>query len=62
MKVPVPYYVPIVEELLARCPWRATAPLEELPSVARERKKCLQFYEANFDAIRSQQGQPAPTP
>lgn len=31
-----------------------------MPSVARERKKCLQFYESNLDAIQRVQGKPVP--
>ena len=42
--------------------WRAEAPLEVMPSVARERKKCLEFYEANIGAISNAQGKPVPTP
>lgn len=55
-------YVPIDPELTRPCVWRPSAPLEEIPSVARERKKCLQFYEANLEAIRRIQGGPVPTP
>ena len=60
VEVQVPTYVPIADELLARCAWRVTAPLEEIPSAARERKKCLQFYEANLDAIGTVRGKPVP--
>ncbi len=60
VEVPVPTYVPIDPELTARCEWRETAPLEVIPSVARERKKCLQQYEGQFDAIKRVQGKPVP--
>ncbi|BAM66431.1 hypothetical protein [Xanthomonas citri phage CP2] len=60
VEVPVEVYVPIDADLTARCQWRETAPLEVMPSVARERKKCLQFYEGNLDAIERVQGRPVP--
>lgn len=62
VEVPVEVFVPISEELTSRCQWRENAPLEVMPSVARERKKCLQFYEANLDAISRVQGKPSPVP
>lgn len=60
VEVPVPTFVPISDELTARCEWRESAPLEVIPSVARERKKCLQQYEGQFDAIKRVQGRPVP--
>ena len=62
VEVPVATYVPIDEQLTARCRWRESAPLEEAPMVARERKGCLQFYEANIGAISRIQGKPVPKP
>ena len=62
VEVPVEVYVPIDPSLTAKCSWRAEAPLEVMPSVARERKKCLEFYEANIGAISNAQGKPVPTP
>jgi hypothetical protein len=62
VEVVVKVFVPIDPELTRPCVWRPSAPLEEIPSVARERKKCLQFYEANLDAIRRVQGGPVPNP
>lgn len=60
VEVPVQVFVPIDPDLTEKCEWRETAPLEVMPSVARERKKCLQFYEANLDAIQRVQGKPVP--
>lgn len=60
VEVPVEVFVPISGELTARCEWRETAPLEVMPSVARERKKCLQQYEGQLDAIKLVQGRPVP--
>lgn len=60
VEVPVQVFVPIDPDLTAKCEWRETAPLEVMPSVARERKKCLQFYESNLDAIQRVQGKPVP--
>lgn len=62
VEVPVATFVPISEELTARCRWRDTAPLEEMPAVANERKRCLRFYEANLGAISKIQGKPVPVP
>ena len=62
VEVPVPTFVPIDPELTARCQWRDTAPLQEMPAVASERKKCLRFYEANLGAISKIQGKPVPKP
>lgn len=62
VEVPVEVFVPIDRELTARCKWRESAPLDVIPSVARERKKCLHFYEANLDAISKVQGKPVPKP
>ena len=60
VEVPVATYVPIDSDLTARCKWRDNAPLEVMPSVARERKKCLIQYEGQFDAIERVQGRPVP--
>jgi len=60
VEVPVATYVPINEELTARCEWIDSAPLEVMPSVARGRKKCLQQYEGQLDAIKRVQGRPVP--
>ena len=60
VEVPVQVFVPIDPDLTAKCEWRESAPLEVMPSVARERKKCLQQYEGQLDAIRRVQGRPVP--
>lgn len=63
VEVPVPHYVPIPDFLLRPCTWRRTAPLEVLPAVARERRSCLEQYEADREAIRKVRGGPvAPDP
>lgn len=62
VEVPVPTFVPIDAELTALCKWRESAPLEEMPVVASERKRCLKFYEANIGAISRIQGRPVPKP
>lgn len=62
VEVPVPTYVKIDPALTKRCPWIRSAPLEEIPSVARGRKKCLDIYEANLKAIELVEGQPVPQP
>jgi hypothetical protein len=60
VEVPVPTFVPISDELTARCEWVDSAPLQVIPSVARGRKKCLQQYEGQLDAIKRVQGRPVP--
>ena len=54
--VEVPVYVKIDEAFTEMCKWIDAAPLSEVPSVARGRKKCLQFYEENLKAIRAISG------
>lgn len=44
-------YVPIPDELLELCEWRATAPPSLALEVARERKACLRKYEAQLKSI-----------
>lgn len=60
VEVPVPTYVPIEPALTQRCEWTGDAPLEIMPKVARGRRKCLEQYEGQFDAIRKVQGRPVP--
>ncbi|AWN08539.1 Rz-like spanin [Xanthomonas phage XcP1] len=54
--VEIPVYVRIDEAFTEMCKWVDAAPLSEAPSVARGRKKCLQFYEENLKAIRAISG------
>lgn len=60
IEVPVPTYVGIPDALLTRCSWRKSAPLEVMPAVASERKRCLEIYEADREAIRKVRGKPVP--
>ena len=60
VEVPVPTYVGIPDALLTRCTWRKSAPLEVMPAVASERKRCLEQYEADREAIRKVRGKPVP--
>lgn len=61
VEVPVQTYVPVPDEYLQPCRWRKTAPLEAMPQVAAERKKCLLDYEADREAIRKIRGKSVPT-
>ncbi|UYK82309.1 hypothetical protein NG829_08465 [Xanthomonas sacchari] len=61
ISVPQVRYVEIPVRLRKRCKWTADGALEEMPDVARGRKKCLQYYEANLDEIDQLQGAPAST-
>ena len=56
VQVPVETYVPIPDELLAPCQWRKSAPPSQVFEVARERKACLERYEADREAIRRIRG------
>lgn len=58
--VPERIYVPIPDAMTARCKWIADGALEEMASVARGRKRCLQVYEAQLDEIGKVQGTPVP--
>lgn len=60
LEVPVAYYVPIPDELLERCNWVRSAPLEDILPVTRGRRYCLEVYEAHIEAIRSLRGSPVP--
>ena len=57
--VPRVRYVPIEEYLTAACAWVRDGALADMPEVARGRKRCLDFYEANLREIRAKQGAPA---
>lgn len=52
ISVPYKVYVPVPGEYLELCKWRATAPPSLAFEVARERKLCLQKYEAQLKRIR----------
>lgn len=58
LSVPQVRYVPIEAELTAPCSWVRDGALEDMPEVARGRKRCLQFYEANLREIGARQGSP----
>lgn len=51
ISVPYKVYVPVPDEYLKLCKWRATAPPSLALEVARERKGCLQKYEAQLKRI-----------
>ena len=56
VEVPVETFVPIPDTLLAPCQWRKSAPPSQVFEVARERKACLERYEADREAIRRIRG------
>jgi len=57
--VPQVRYVPIDDYLTAPCSWVRDGALADMPEVARGRKRCLDFYEANLREIHAKQGAPA---
>jgi len=59
ISVPQVRYVPIDDYLTAPCKWVRDGALEDMPEVARGRKRCLDFYEANLREIHAKQGTPA---
>ncbi len=60
IKVHVATYVPIEPQLRKRCKWVKDAPQSAVFDVSNGRKRCLDQYEAQFDAIDQVQGKPVP--
>lgn len=61
IKVPVATYVPIDAKLRLRCKWVKEAVPSAVFEVSHGRKRCLDLYEAQFDAIDQVQGKPIPS-
>lgn len=60
IEVPVRTYVPIDPQYTEPCEWERRAPIERMPEVSRQRKHCLEVYEADRETIRQIQGTPVP--
>jgi len=60
IEVPVATYVPIDAALTKRCSWIRAGKPSAVFEVSNGRKRCLDQYEAHFDAIEQVQGKPAP--
>ncbi len=60
IKVPVATYVPIDAALTKRCSWARAGKPSAVFDVSNGRKRCLDQYEAQFDAIDQVQGKPVP--
>lgn len=60
IQVPVATYVPIDAALTKRCSWARSAKPSQVFPVANGRLRCLDQYEAQFDAIDKIQGSPVP--
>ncbi|HID7838870.1 TPA: hypothetical protein ACXIC2_000089 [Stenotrophomonas maltophilia] len=58
IKVPVATYVPIDAALTKRCSWVREGKPSAVFDVSNGRKRCLERYEAQFDAIELVQGKP----
>ncbi|HEL7748774.1 TPA: hypothetical protein UL761_000278 [Stenotrophomonas maltophilia] len=58
IKVPVATYVPIDAALTRRCSWVRAGKPSAVFEVSNGRKRCLDQYEAQFDAIEQVQGKP----
>ncbi len=61
IQVPVATYVPIDADLTKRCSWVRTDKPSAVFEVSNGRKRCLDQYEAQFDAIEQVQGKPIPS-
>lgn len=60
IEVPVATYVPIDAALTKRCSWVRAGKPSAVFEVSNGRKRCLEQYEAQFDAIEQVQGRPGP--
>lgn len=60
IKVPVATYVPIDAALTKRCSWVREDRPSAVFDVSNGRKRCLERYEAQFEAIEQVQGKPVP--
>jgi len=60
LKVPVATYVPIDAALTKRCNWARAGKPSAVFEVSNGRKRCLDLYEAQFDAIEQVQAKPVP--
>lgn len=60
VSVPVATYVPIDAALTQRCSWVRAGKPSAVFEVSNGRKRCLDQYEAQFDAIEQVEGKPAP--
>lgn len=60
IRVPVATYVPIDAALTKRCSWVRAGKPSAVFDVSNGRKRCLDQYEAQFDAIEQVQGKPEP--
>ena len=58
IKVPVATYVPIDAALTERCSWARDGKPSAVFDLSNGRKRCLERYEAQFDAIEQVQGKP----
>lgn len=61
IRVPVATFVPIDAALTKRCSWARAGKPSAVFEVSNGRKRCLDQYEAQFDAIEQVQGKPIPS-
>ena len=60
IEVAVATYVPIDAALTKRCSWVRAGKPSAVFEVSNGRKRCLDLYEAQFEAIEQIQGSPIP--
>lgn len=61
VEVPVTRYVPVPDNLLQPCRWVRDALPSQVFDVAAGRRRCLEIYESDREAIRSIRGGPTPS-
>ncbi len=60
VQIPVATYVPIDAALTKRCSWARGGKPSAVFEVSNGRKRCLELYEAQFDAIEQVEAKPVP--
>lgn len=60
IEVPVSRYVEVPDEYLRTCRWVKDAPPSQVFEVSAGRRRCLEVYESDREAIRAIRGTPVP--
>ena len=60
VEVPVTRYVEVPDEYLRNCRWVKDAPPSQVFEAAAGRRRCLEVYESDREAIRAIRGTPVP--
>ena len=57
---PVKVYVPVKDELVAKCPWPKDIKPSQTVEANKKRRECLEKYELQLDGISKIRGKPVP--